>query len=113
MRIDEEARWAIRVGAREVIQLPAQLVRSVVEGSVSNGAFVTYATMFAISDDDLARPPEEIAEARGVSLRCFESHLDQLETAGWIDRGKPVLDQNGQPTRRILELRFTCREEAA
>ena len=113
MRIDEEARWQIRMDVQPAVQLPTQLVQSAIEGTVSPGAFLTYATLFSISDDDLARPLEEIAQARGISSRCLEKHLDQLDTTGWIDRDTPAIDQAERPTRRVLSLRFARRTDAA
>ena len=113
MRIDEEARYQIRLGAQPVLQIPAQLVRDVIAGNVSNSAFVTYATLFAISDDDLARPPEDLAAARDISLRCFENHLAQLEDTGWLERDAEELGQDDRPARRVLTLHFTPRTEAA
>jgi hypothetical protein len=113
VRIDDETRYQIRLGAQPVLQIPAQLMRAVIAGDVSNGAFVTYAALFAISDDDLARSPEDLAAARDISLRCFEKHLAQLEGTGWLERNVEELDQDDRPVRRILALRFTPRTEAA
>lgn len=105
MNIDEEARYQIRVGARAYTTLPTELVRDVVEDTVSSGAFVTYAVLFCISDGDLARPLDEIAKARGLGVTRLVKHLDQLDATGWLDRDVEDTDQGGHSVQRVFCLR--------
>lgn len=85
MNIEDEARWTVRLTTPAIVQVPPGLLQDAVSGVVSSDAFLTYAALFCISDDDMGRPLAEIAKARGISIPRLRKHLEQLETAGWID----------------------------
>jgi len=110
VNIEEEARYQIRLGACSPIMLPTELVRDVVSGAVSSGAFATYAVLYCINDGGLGRPLHEIAAARGLRVPSFSRHLDQLEERGWLDRGVAETDQAGDPTLREFVLQQKRRE---
>jgi hypothetical protein len=106
MNIRDDVRWQTQTSGQRVVQLPIELVRDAMTGTISADAYITYAAL-RVGTGAPSQSHKELAALLGLTPHRLQKRMDELEAVGWLDR-----QTNGSPSV-VLSLRFTRREGTA